>query len=153
MVIEDTGVPYDYLELYDMISAEPADDTEIMRVIVTAKDPYEAAKIANSITEILPDRIAKIIEGATMEVVDGAIPHLDKVAPSITRHTAVGLVLGLLLSILALVVAALLDDTIHDEEYVLRNYDCPVLAKIPDLLNAGSKHYGYYYQHKSKAKE
>ena len=52
-----------------------------------------------------------------------------------------------------LVIFALMDDTIHDEDYVLQNYDCPILAKVPNLLNSGSKHYGYYYQAKDKAKE
>jgi hypothetical protein len=46
-----------------------------------------------------------------------------------------------------------MDDTIHDEDYVLQNYDCPILAKVPNLLNSGSKHYGYYYQAKNKANQ
>jgi hypothetical protein len=48
---------------------------------------------------------------------------------------------------------AILDDTIHDDEYVLRTYNCPVLAKIPDLMNTGTKSYSYYYQHKDDSKE
>ena len=39
-----------------------------------------------------------------------------------------------------------LQDTIHDEEYILRTYDYPILGKVPDLLNKGSKSYGYYYR-------
>ena len=81
-----------------------------------------------------------------MEVVDSAIPDLDKVAPSITRYTAVGLLLGVLLSMIVLIVLALMDDTIHDEEYILKTYDYPILAKIPDLVNTDSKKYGYYYK-------
>lgn len=144
-VIDKTGVPYTYKELSKMIAAAPSNDTEIMRVTVTTEDPYEAAKIANCISEILPTRVSEIVDGASMEVVDSAIPELQKVAPSITTYTAIGLVLGALLSIIVLVIFALMDDTIHDEDYVLQNYDCPILAKVPNLLNSGSKHYGYYY--------
>jgi capsular polysaccharide biosynthesis protein len=135
-----------------MIVAAPSNDTEIMMVIVTTEDPYEAAKIANCIAEILPIRVSEIIDGASMEVVDSAIPELQKVAPSITTYTAVGLVLGVLLSIIALVIFALMDDTIHDEDYVLQNYNSPILAKIPNLINSGGKRYGYYYQAKNKSK-
>ena len=152
-VIDKTGVPYTYKELSEMIKAAPSNDTEIMKVTVTAEDPYEAAKIANCIAEILPVRISEIIDGATMEVVDSAIPELQKVAPSITKYTAIGLILGVLLSIIVLVIFALMDDTIHDEDYVLQNYDCPILAKVPNLLNSGSRRYGYYYQAKNKAKK
>lgn len=152
-VIEKAEVPYTYRQLSQMIVSAPSNNTEIMRVTVTTEDPYEAAKIANCIAEVLPARISEIIDGASMEVVDSAVPVLEKVSPSITRYTAMGLMLGVLLSFIALVIAALLDDTIHDEEYILRTYDYPILAKVPDLLNSGAKQYGYYSQKRQKAQD
>ena len=149
-VIEKADVEYTWKELSLMIAYAPSNDTEIMRVTVTGEDPYEASKIANTIAEVLPVRIAEIIDGASMEVVDSAIPDLQKVAPSITRFTAIGLLLGVFLSAMVLVVLALMDDTIHDEDYVLKTYDYPILGKVPDLLNIAGKSYGYYYQ-KSRA--
>ncbi len=142
-IIQKTGVSYTYKELSGMITSAPSNDTEIMRVTVTSTDPYEAAEIANCIAEILPIRISEIIDGASMEVIDSAIPVLTKVGPSITKYTAVFMVLGVLLCTAVLVVLALLDDTIHDEEYILQTYDYPILAKIPDLLNSGNNKYGY----------
>lgn len=150
-VIEKAKVDYTYKEMSRMIESAPSNDTEIMRVTVTAGDPKEAAKIANCIAEVLPERISEIIDGASMEVVDSAIPNNDKVAPSITNYTAVGLILGVLLSGLAIAIAAIMDDTIHDEEYVLKTYDYPILAKVPDLLGSDSRH-GYYYQYRRKGK-
>ncbi len=143
-IIEKADVDYTWKELSSMIVYEPSNDTEIMRVTVTSEDPYEASNIANMIAEVLPVRISEIIDGASMEVVDSAVPEFEKVAPSITRYTAVGLILGVLLSVITLAALALLDDTIHDEEYILRTYDYPILGKVPDLMNAGNKHYGYY---------
>ena len=63
---------------------------------------------------------------------------------------------NLILSILA--VLAIMDDTIHDEDYILQNYDCPILAKVPNLLSSSGKnykyrHYGYYYQSKHKSQQ
>lgn len=143
-VIDKSGVDYTWKELHDMIDYSPSNNTEIMQVTVTCEDPYEASRIANTIAEVLPARISEIIDGASMEVVDSAVPDLEKIAPSITKYTAVGLVLGMLVAVLMLIVAALMDDTIHDEEYVLRTYDYPILGKVPNLLNAGGKSYGYY---------
>lgn len=143
-VIEKSKVSYTYKDLYPMIAASSSNDTEIMRVTVTAKDPYEAAKIANTIAEVLPVRIAEIIDGASMEVVDSAVPNLEKVAPSITKYTIFGFVMGILLSGMALVIVAIMDDTVHDEDYILKNYDYPILAKIPDLLETDTKDYSYY---------
>ena len=148
-VIEKSDVSYDYKELQEMIDAAPSNGTEIMRVTVTSENPYEASKIANCIAEVLPVRISEIVDGASMEVVDSAIPNLEKISPSITKYTAVGLILGFLLSGFILVIFAMLDNTIHDEEYVLKTYNYPILAKVPNLTAPmGSKQYRYYSQKK-----
>jgi len=45
-----------------------------------------------------------------------------------------------------------MDDTIHDEDYIIKNYDCPMLAKIPDLTQVSSKKYGYYRRYYGPSK-
>lgn len=154
-VINKAGVEYTWEELSEMIEYAPSNDTEIMRVTVTCEDPYEASKIANTIAEILPVRISEIIDGASMEVVDSAVPDTEKVAPSITLFTALGLVIGVLGASLVLIVSALMDDTIHDEEYILRTYHYPILGKVPNLIHPGNRTYGYYSsgRHRSSHRE
>ena len=151
-IIEETKVPYNWEELYDMIEASPVNETEIMQVTVTSTDPYEAQKIANGIAKILPQRVLEIVEGSSMEVVDSAIAITKKVAPSITKFTAIGFILGALLSLAVLIVLALFDNTIHDEEYILNNYGYPILAKIPDLTSSGAKKYSYYNSYKTESR-
>ncbi len=145
-----TGLPYEWKDLYYMIEAYPVEETEVMGVTVTCEDPYEAKLIANGIAKILPRRISEVVEGSSMEVVDSAVANTNKVAPSITGYTAIGFVVGMVLSIVFLIVAALMDNTIHDDEYILNTYNYPILAKIPDLLETPTKKYGYYnrYYHK-----
>ncbi|MBR4062863.1 MAG: hypothetical protein IKK01_07345 [Clostridia bacterium] len=145
-VIEKTECPYTYKELSKMLKYGSLNNTEVMFVTVTTTDPYEASEIANCISEVLPVRISGIIKGATMIVVDSAVPVLEKVEPSITKYTAIGFMLGFVLCCAVIVVFDILDDTIHDEEHVLTTYEYPILARIPDLLNRGSQKYGYYYK-------
>ena len=152
-VIEETGLPYTPEKLAKMIVAKPSNNTEIMKVTVTTLDPEESAKIANCIADILPGRIAEITKGGTMGVVDYAVPNLQKVAPNITQYTALGMLAGMLIVIISVVISAMTDDTIHDEEYVLQNYDCPILAKIPNLFSSGGKKYGGYYRKRSSGKK
>ncbi len=148
-VAEKAGVDYSYLTLSKMISAGSSNETEIMKVTVTGPDPYEAAKIANTIAEVLPVRISEIIDGASMEVVDSAVPNLNKVSPSVTKYTALFMMLGVVGTMLVIAVSDMLDDTIHDEDYIIQNYEYPILAKIPNLLGESSKGYGYYYYRKN----
>ena len=150
VVAEKTGLGYDWKEISQMLAYQPSNDTEIMLVEVTCEDPYHASRIAATMSEVLPARIAELIDGATREVVEPAFPQLQKIGPSVTKYTAVGLILGVLLSVVAVVIMALMDGTIHDESYVLKNYDYPILGKVPNLLNTGNKSYGYYSQRHRK---
>ena len=152
-VIEKTGVSYSYEDLSEMIVSSLSNDTEIMKVTVTSKDPYEAAEIANCIAEVLPIRISEIIDGASMEVVDAAVADKNKVSPSITKNTIIGAFLGAIFAAMGLALVAILDETIHDEEYVIQTYHYPILAKVPNLLNSNSKQSVYYYYSSQKKSE
>lgn len=145
-VIDESGIEYDWEDVYDMIESGPVNETEVLRITVTCSNPYEAEKIANGIAKVLPQRVAEVVEGASMEVVDSAIVDTEKVAPNISLYTIVGFVLGVIISVGALIIMALLDNTVHDEDYVIKTYDYPILAKVPDLLDSGNKKYGYYYK-------
>lgn len=142
-VIEESGVDYTYAELRGMISASAVDETEIFRITVQSTDPREAAKIANTIADILPDRVADIIDGCSVRVVDKAVVSNNKVSPNVTKNTAIGFLLGVFAACAIIVVIFLLDDTIYSEEFLLHTYDIPVLAKIPNLLEDEKDRYGY----------
>ena len=62
-----------------------------------------------------------------------------KVSPNVTRNTAMGMVIGFLLSCLVICIITIIDDTIRDEDYILQNYDLPILSKIPDLSEDETK--------------
>lgn len=144
-VIEKSGVNYTWEQLNKMIAAESVNETEVLKVKVTCGDPYDAAKIANTIAKVLPKRVSEVSEGrASMTVIDSAVVNLNKVAPSITKYTTMGGIFGVLISMLVVVIMAVADDTIHDEDYILQNYDYPILAKVPDLFSTESKGYAYY---------
>ncbi len=142
-VIEHAGVECTYEDLSGMLAYEAVNNTEIMRVRVTSDDPYKSAKLVNSIAEVLPSRISEIIKGSSMEVVDAGVVNTNKVAPSVAKYTALGFVIGMLLSIIIIGVRAHLDDSIHDEDYLLETLDYPLLAIVPDLLDDRESTYGY----------
>ena len=142
-VIEKSGVDYTYEQLLPMIEAGSAEETEIFRVTVTSTDPREAAKIANTIAEVLPDRVAEIIDGSSMRLVDKAVVSNNKISPDVTKITALGLAIGVLAACAVIVVMFIIDDTIYSDEYIQQTYDIPILAKIPNLLTDEKDHYGY----------
>ena len=143
-VIEKSGVDYTYDELSSMISSGAVNGTEVFKITVTSTDPAEAKMLANTIADVLPKTISNVVDGSSVRVVDYAVATGHRVFPSYTKYTAIGLVIGFILSAGIIIVLDLLDDVIHDEDYLMQTYDIPVLAIIPDLDSTGKKKYAYY---------
>ena len=72
-VIDKAQLPYTYEELSKMVETGAVDNTEIFSITVTSDDPQEATKIANTIVEVLPDRITEIMDGSDVRTVDFAV--------------------------------------------------------------------------------
>lgn len=151
-VIEKSGVPYSYSKLKSMIKATAVNDTEVFSIQVTSPDPEEAALIANTIAEVLPEKIASIVEGSSARIVDYAVVPVSQASPNLSKNMMLGAVLGFLLSCVVVVVAELMDNLIYDSDYLSETYDIPVLAVIPDF-RSGKRSDDYYrgaesYEHK-----
>lgn len=137
-----------YEELSDMITTKSVNDTEVFSITVTSSDPYEAEHIANTIGRVLPDKIAGIVEGSSVRVVDYAVVPSAQVSPNITAFTVIGVLLGLLISCGVIAVMEIADDRIRSESFLLENFSTtPLLAVIPDMLNErqGGQYYSHYY--------
>ncbi|MBQ8995753.1 MAG: hypothetical protein IJ091_08045 [Oscillospiraceae bacterium] len=145
-VIEQTGVDYTYEQLLEMVSASSVNGTEIFQIVVTDADPEEAKLIANTIANLLPNKIASIIEGCSVRIVDSAVTPTKKSSPSNSKNTLIGLMVGFVASCGIIILLDLLDDVIHTEEDLTDNFDLPMLAAIPELLGSTSSNsYGYGY--------
>jgi len=151
-VIAQSGVSYDYEELKEMISAAAVNGTEIFEIEVLSTDPKEAELLANTIAQILPEKISSIVEGSSARIVDYAVVPAQKDSPSIVKNTLIGAVLGFILACGIVVVVELMDEQIHDSDYLSQTYELPVLAVIPDLLSTKSSN-EYHQSVEKRAKK
>ncbi len=136
-VIDKADLPYTRAQLNEMITASAVDETEVFRVVVTSKDPDEAQVIANTIADVLPSILTKTIKGSSVEVIDLAVKPESKAFPNVTNFTAVGFVLGFLISCAYIVLKELFNDKIRDENTLSQMFtNVPILANIPH------RHYG-----------
>ena len=132
-VIRQTGVNYSYEALSKMVRAESKDETEIFTITVTSTDPEEAALLANCIADTLPDKISDVMEGSSVKIVDRAVVPVRPVSPGARRYAMIGFLLGLVISCGVVILVELNDTVIRDEEYLMQNYDLPLLGVVPDL--------------------
>lgn len=147
-VISEAGLSYTYEDLEKMIDARAVSDTAAFDVTVESENPVEAELIANTIAKILPDRIAEIVDGSSVRIVDYAIIPAHRSSPSYIKNTLIGALIGGILCsavVLAMFVTSeKRNDDIRSVDDLKDMYpDIPVLALIPDMRISGKK--GYYY--------
>lgn len=151
-VIQTAELTYTPKELSKMISTSTVEKTGAFKVTVTSHDPAEVELIANCIARILPDRIAEIVDGTSVRIVDYAIIPSQRSGPSVVKNTIIGILLGGILSSAWIVVKHLLNDTskmmIQSVDDLRDMYpDIMVLATIPDVRQSEKKtgYYSSYY--------
>ncbi len=144
-VIDELDLSYSYNQLVSMLNAESVNGTEVFRITVTNADPKLAAQIANTIAQMLPEKISSIVEGTSARIVDMAVEPGSPVSPDTMRNAAMGALLGMVLVCALIVIRELVDDMIYDTDYLIQSYDLPILAVIPDLEGRQDKKYGYSY--------
>ena len=147
-VIAKAELPFGYQTLSGMITIKQVEDTAGFTVTVRSSSPTRSEQIANTIAEILPQRIAEIVDGSSVRIVDYAIVPSHRAAPSYLNNTIIGLVAGAALAIAVIAVRFLLsemnDMVIHSSDDLKKLYpDVKVLALIPDMRLSEKK--GYYY--------
>ncbi len=132
-VIEQTGVPYSNAELSNMISANSVNDTEIIRVSVTSKDPQEAAVIANAIADVAPGKIMEVVTGSSVNIVEVAEVPQTKSSPNVERFALAGAFFGLLMGCAIVIFSSLNKNGITVEERIRQNFKTSILSVIPQF--------------------
>ncbi len=147
-VIAKGNLPYTFEELSKMITTKTVTGTAAFDITVRSSSPTEAEFIANIIAQILPDRIAEIVDGSSVRIVDYAIVPAHRAAPSYTKNTIIGFLIGAVLAAAIVIIRFLIDEqndvVIHSADELRTLYpDIKVLAMIPDMRLSEKK--GYYY--------
>ena len=149
-VIREGNFNYTYEQLNKMIDSQAVNGTEIFSVTVTSPDPQEACDIANTIASVLPQKVADVMEGAKVKVVDYAVVPQTKSSPSTPKNTVLGMLVGFVLSAGVIILLEMFNDTINSEEWLVTTYgdEIPLLSVVPDVNAKSDRRYykygGYY---------
>lgn len=131
-VINNLDLDIDYEEFSDMVSVESKNDTEIFEVKVVDTIPERAADIANETSNVFKDSIVKIMKVDNVQILDKAIVADKPSSPKIVKNTAIGFVLGFILSMFVSVIKLMTDTTIKTPEDITSEFGLPVIGMIPD---------------------
>lgn len=146
-----------------MISCGQVTETFIFKVYVTSTNPNEAAEIANTIAEICPDELVRIINAGSIQVVDYAAVPSSPSSPNLKKNVGIAMLVGFVLSFVLFFVKEIFDTSINDEKDLEKEFDIPVLGTIPRLVpiesstdadgSSGSSPFGSLLQKEGKSNE
>lgn len=130
-VISELELDMSVSELRKSINVSSAGDTRIVSISVENADPKKAKEIANTLRETVGEQIVAIMNAdAVNTVAEASLPTAPS-SPSTMKNTAIGGILGFLLSIGVIVLIFVLDDTIKTPEDVENYLGLNVLASLP----------------------
>lgn len=131
-VIDHLELDMDYKALKNCVTVTNQEDTRILQLSVQYPDAKMAKKIVDELSKVSSEYI-----GDQMEVTPPKIIETGEVASvrsdtSVTKTTAMGILLGMILCAGIVVVRFLMDDTIRSEEDIEKYLGLSTLSVIPD---------------------
>ena len=134
-VIDTAGLNITTEQVRSMLTAEVVDETEMFDVKILSPDPVMSLKLANAVADVAPVAISAIINGSNATVVDYAKLPTSRHSPSYTQNTIIGVIVGAIGAVVAILICSMMDVHIKTEEDLMRICPIPVVGMIPDVAD------------------
>lgn len=120
-------------QIKSMVSLDLIGDGTFFNLSVVSTDAQLAFYIAEIIYEILPDKVEDVFDKYAINVKD-IDPPVQATAPNsknVIRNALIGLVGGMLLSMLTVLIVTKVDVVIRSKEHIENNFEIPIIGLIP----------------------
>lgn len=125
------GEDITYEQLKSNISVSLEQDTSYLNIKVKNINPQNAANIANEIANVFGYKVKEIMNIDNVTVIDQAQPQINPISPNKKVNMALGVVIGLVLSVGLAIAIDFFDTRIKYPEDIKRRYDLPIIGAIP----------------------
>lgn len=119
--------------LNNLVEVKAANNTEVMNITATTKDPKLSADIANEMVNVFQKKIYDIMSIENVTILNSAkVPTIPS-GPSTLKNTAMGMMIGAVLCGIYAVIVLLTDTKVKTEEDVKKIFDYPIIGVIPEF--------------------
>lgn len=132
-VIDRLGLAMSFEDLYEIVSVNDINNTQVMKIAAQCSDPKLAARIVETISEIAPAIVADAVEAGSCKVVSDVYTKPSPVSPNVLRNTAASAAAALVLACAAVVLRELLNDYIISDVDLEKKLGISVLGVIPEV--------------------
>lgn len=126
---------YDKENIKDNIKLTITSDSQLIDVTVKTDSPDLSYEIADTLSEIVPKEVVRIVKSGAIEVLDHPEFPDKKSSPKTIYDTLIGFFAGLIFSFGFFCLKAISDTTVYESDDVSRMLDVPVLGCIPEIKN------------------
>lgn len=119
-VSENLGGNYTPGQLRDAISVTQPQNSQAFYITTTMETPEEAQAVVSEVVSTFESTVSEVYgaEKTSIFVLSPASFNPNKVSPSLVMYALIGAVIGLALSVVAILVIELMDTTIKDNDFL-----------------------------------
>ncbi len=129
-VIKSLNLDYSFKELYDEVTVNAVNETEILEIVVTDEDADLAFRIANEITTTFDKEIKQIYKINNVSVIDAAVLPTSPSNDHLFRDVVLAAFVGFILSSGLIFMVFYFDDTLRDVDIIEKDMNLPLIAKV-----------------------
>ena len=131
---DDNGKEYiPAAQIRSLVSASAVNNTEVIKITATTRDPQLSADICNDIALYAKDLLMQVTKAGSVETIGEAKVPLSASGPSVKRYTVIGALIGFVIAAAIVIILKLFDNCINSSEDIKNKFSIPVLGEIPDL--------------------
>lgn len=131
-VAESLKLGMKYEELLGYLTVTNKDNTRIIRITVTYRDPVVAKELADTFAEVSRKRISEIMKLDEPSIVENAVVAEHQSSPNNVKNVIIGAAAGFVIAVGFLIVRSLLDDTVKTADDVEKYLGLNTLASVPE---------------------
>lgn len=119
-------------ELASAVSVTTTTSSQVLTLSATAETPAKAQAIANAVAKEFKEQIPKIMDVNNVTIVAEA-PKGTKSFPKVSMFTAIGVLAGLVISLLIIIIKDLSDTTVRDDSFMTNELGLTNLGEIASI--------------------
>lgn len=134
-VIENLFLDYSYNTLKSNVSVAAIGDTQLIKISVSDKDPYQAKTIADEIAEVFISEVKSIYKLDNVKVVDRAVQTNKPYNVNYLKDNLIFIAIGLVISSGIIFIIYYFDTTIKTSEEIENKLGLTVIGIVPKVNN------------------
>ncbi|MST79579.1 exopolysaccharide biosynthesis protein [Lactobacillus equicursoris] len=119
-------------ELSSAVSVTTTESSQVFTLSATAETPAKAQAIANAVAKEFKEQIPKIMDVNNVTIVAEA-PEGSKSFPKVNMITAVGVLAGLVISLLIIIIKDLSDTTVREDSFMTDELGLTNLGEVSSI--------------------